>query len=391
MLNNVVLDVVIGLLFLFLIYSLLATIIVELFTTLIGLRARNLKEAINRMLTDEQPVNRYKGLKQADLVIDRFLRRLGDSLLLMKNPSNAVIDRFYDNPEIKYLGSSGVFRNPSSFKAVSFSKTMIYMLNGAGPIEKNRIEAELRNAGAGLLGKETSAYVLSLWQDSHGDITRFKVHLEAWFDRTMEQATEWYKRKTQVILLLLGMVFATFFNVDAFVVAKHLSTDKDAREQIVNLATAYAERDGAASQQGLPKDTLLAIKKRLEADIAQANSILGLGGWLPDTLEVIRDISGALRYSSPVDEEALRRWNGGNPIAFRSHKFRFWEKMDYLRHLLAIHFWGFFVMALAISLGAPFWFDLLNKVVQLRTSTKQPIASPHTSRGDAISPSNREG
>ena len=34
------------------------------------------------------------------------------------------------------------------------------------------------------------------------------------------------------------------------------------------------------------------------------------------------------------------------------------------------HFFGFLITAIAISLGAPFWFDLLNKMMQLRSASK---------------------
>lgn len=53
MLNNVAPDVVIGLIFIYLLYSLRATVIAEIIATKLGFRARNLKEAIDRMLNDE--------------------------------------------------------------------------------------------------------------------------------------------------------------------------------------------------------------------------------------------------------------------------------------------------------------------------------------------------
>jgi hypothetical protein len=54
MFNSVALDVVIGLIFIYLLYSLLATVISEMIASVLGLRARNLKVAINRMLNDEK-------------------------------------------------------------------------------------------------------------------------------------------------------------------------------------------------------------------------------------------------------------------------------------------------------------------------------------------------
>src|ERR1700730_3592022 len=201
MFNNVALDIVLGLVFIFLLYSLFATVLAEIIATQLGLRARNLKEAISRMLNDENdklPAN-FKKNWLADKVAG-----LWDSLRLMKNPKNKLITNFYEHPEIKYLGSSGIFKNPSSFKAVSFSKTVMFLLNGGGSIDKTKIDAALRSAPGEILGPETKTYVLSLWEDAQGDLVKFKLQLEAWFDRSMEQALEWYKRKIQAILMVLG-------------------------------------------------------------------------------------------------------------------------------------------------------------------------------------------
>src|ERR1700712_1632913 len=101
MLDNVALNVAIGLVFIYLLYSLFATVLSEIMATKLGLRARNLKEGIDRMLNDDETSR------------NGFWWRFWDSLKLMKNPKNPRIEKFYSNPEIKYLGSSGIFKNPS--------------------------------------------------------------------------------------------------------------------------------------------------------------------------------------------------------------------------------------------------------------------------------------
>jgi len=58
MFNNVCLDIFIGLVFIYLLYSLLATIVAEIITTQLGIRALNLKDAIDRMLSDTQGLTR---------------------------------------------------------------------------------------------------------------------------------------------------------------------------------------------------------------------------------------------------------------------------------------------------------------------------------------------
>ncbi len=445
MFNNIAFDIVIGLVFIYLLYSLFATVISELITTWIGLRARNMKEGIDRMLNDE------------DQQKHSLPYRIIDSLKLLKNPDNLRVRNFYNHPEIKYLGSTGVFKVPSSFKAVSFSKTIIYLLSGEGAADKNRIEDKLKKlfaqdetlaAEEDIFDKETAKYVLSLWHDSYGDVVKFKLQLEAWFDRTMEQATEWYKRKIHIVLLVLGFCMAWFFNADTFTIISKLSTDKSAREQMVTMATAYIanknstssgapgseaqvvevsskntpaviatvkdstvvtvlikdslsiKKEGADSlaEKKVPitlntrLDSLMDVKRQLEADINNANSLLGSGAWLPDSVMVTTDkIKNKKIYTPQLDETVLLKMRDGIAPDDGYLIFETSDKWCYFFGLFFPHFFGFLVTAIAISLGAPFWFDLLNKMMKLRTSTKQETGNSVVQTGNTVSPLNREG
>lgn len=392
MFDSIAFNVVTGLIFIYLLYSLFATIISEIIATKLSLRARNLKEAVNRMLNDEDNPG--------------FLKRLWDSINILKTPDNKVIKDFYNHPEIKYLGSSGVFKSPSTFKAVSFSKTMLNYLFGDGAVTKEKIEARLdeivklsEDGKNKFIDKDTAKYIQSLWVDSFGDLIKFKLQLEGWFDRTMEQATEWYKRKIQVILLVIGFFIAWIFNADTFVIIKKLSTDKDAREKIVSMANAYVENNRAPelntsndiSYTSYKKklDSLLEVKKKLEADMADANSVLGIGGWPPDFAIVKSDKKTNIKsYSPAIDIDAIPDVLRENDwfVSFRGHKW------CYFFNLLCAHFWGFLITAIAISLGAPFWFDLLNKMMKLRTSAKQETDSANVSSPSVtVSSLSREG
>ena len=432
MLDNVAINVVIGLVFIYLLYSLFATIVSEIIATKLGLRARNLKEAVDRMLNDEQEDQ------------NGFLARLLDSLKLTKNPDNPRITNFYNHPEIKYLGSTGIFKIPSQFKAVSFSKTLLNLLNETGykklnadsttrmenpeegdikklPVDdlnKENINAALNGiieehkATSGyekakiVLDHETAKYVLNLWKDSYGDIVKFKLQLEAWFDRTMEQCLEWYKRKIRMVLLVLGFMMAWFFNADTFTIIHKLSTDKDAREKLVSMATAYVannkavkidsvQNDSAVTSTQIKQynqklDSLLEVKKKLDVDIQEANTLLGLGGWLPDSIEFkIDSVKGRVPLSGTFEKSILPQGTV-KPNQKNYIHFSLYEKLCYLFSLLSLHFWGFLITAIAISLGAPFWFDLLNKLMRLRTSVKQDTDSTNTNANGTVSPLNRE-
>lgn len=399
MFNSTALDVVIGLVFIYLLYSLLATVTSEIIATQLGLRARNLKEAIDRMLNDEKEMH--------------WWQRLWDSMKLMKNPDNEIINNFYNNPEIKYLGSSGIFRTPSSFKAISFSKTLVSVLFGNGLVDREKIEVKLKeiiqNAEEATIQKqnevdryegnadekdkmkkvldpETARYIQSLWDDASGDVLKFKLQLEGWFDRTMIEATEWYKRKIRIVTFIVGFCIAWFFGADTLSIVKKLSTDSTARDQIVKMADAYVINNKSIDNTQVTDtlilknynhklDSLLDVKEDLDAHITNASTILGMGAWLPDTIKVIHKNHGKI-YIPEIDaffsfsKAALKDTSKKNDnVTFITPIFC--DKLGYLFYLFYHHFWGFIITAIAISLGAPFWFDVLNKVMSLRTSSKE--------------------
>jgi hypothetical protein len=212
----------------------------------------------------------------------------------------------------------------------------------------------------------------------------------------MEQCTEWYKRKIQIVLLVLGFLLAWFFNADTFSIIGKLSTDKDARDNLVSMATAYlsahpeSQNSPNYSLTQAQRDSLYQVKKQLEEDIEKANTILGTGGWLPDTVLVTINSKNQKTYIPYIDPASLpeqyKKFEAGHKIAFSPC-----EKWNYFFLLLSHHFFGFLITAIAISLGAPFWFDLLNKLMKLRTSVKQDMDSTDTTAGGYVSPLNREG
>lgn len=341
MFNSVALDAVIGLVFIYLLYSLLGTVLSEMIATLLGLRARNLKAAISRMLNDDRAIGRS--------------RRMLNSLNIMKSADTRAVDSFYNNPEIKYLGGTGLFRHPSFIQAESFSKALVEVLIG---------DKKIKSLKAGILEPESAGYVQGLWEEAQGDVERFRLLLEDWFNRTMEQASEWYKRKIQFVLLILGFCMAWFFYADTFMMVRKLSNDKNARGQMVSLADSYLH-----SGIGAKDSSLLEIKKKLDADIAGANTVLGIGGWLPESAVVVEDIKTKEKtYTPQLDPDALSAIH--RKISSGTLTFTFGDRLGYLFRLACHHFFGFLVTAIAVSLGAPFWFDLLNRMMKLRTAGK---------------------
>jgi len=310
MIDNAVLDVVIGLVFIYCIYSLFATIINEFIASLFNMRARTLKRAIKRMLTDNEKNNLDKKL----------------------------FDAFFEHPLIKYMSSGFLNRTPSYLSQENFSKTLLDILKKYDSPEtvnelqkiNNKLEELGKKKDLPDWDSDTIKLISSFLTDSKNDLDKFKEKLEKWFNDTMDRASGWYKRQTQLIILFSALVIAIAFNVNTFEIISRLSKDKAAREQLVFISENYV------------KDHKLSVTdsstvKRLDSLVARADSVY------KTDIEPVNKIMGL----------GWRSWDD----FFEG----FWDSIL-----------GCFVTALALSLGAPFWFDLLSKVVKLRGSGPKP-------------------
>ena len=116
MTGSVALDVVIGLVFIYLLYSLLATILLEIIATNLGFRARNLKIAIIRMLSNES------------FTRGKLRKFFWQNILSLEDREDLAV-KFYKSPIIKYLNSGSYFSKPSSISPKTFSSALIQILS----------------------------------------------------------------------------------------------------------------------------------------------------------------------------------------------------------------------------------------------------------------------
>lgn len=165
-------------------------------------------------------------------------------------------------------------------------------------------------------------------------IDDYKKNIEIWFDTIMDRTGGWYKRHVQIVTLILGFGIAAFLNADTFNMYRHLASNAGDRQAVVQLATDFVNNNpelpksvAATDSTATPNQILGEIQTLLEEDLGTVKNPLGIG-W------------SAVSETLPDDD---------------------WK--DWLYRIL-----GWFVTALAISLGAPFWFDILNKFVQIRGS-----------------------
>src|SRR5438105_309948 len=172
---------------------------------------------------------------------------------------------------------------------------------------------------------------------AQGDIDRVRSALADWYDGTMDRVSGWYKHQTQWVLLGIGLAMAIIIDVDTLRIGQHLYKSPALR----SVAVAMAERVAA--------DTTLRARTVDSAAAGRALARL-------DSLQL------------PI------LWKGVQP------------NTSGIGHHVADSVLGWLVTALAVSLGAPFWFDLLNKFMVIRSTVKPREKSPEEASEDRQKP-----
>src|SRR6188472_582071 len=127
MFNSPIFDVTIGLVLIFLLYSLLATTINEGIATILGLRARMFRNAIrDHMLSNASSDGRWKS------VLKGFQEFFTEFIVLVTGHRNQghlkLGDHFFAHPLMKNYGATRIYPTPSYIPKENFSTIMADLL-----------------------------------------------------------------------------------------------------------------------------------------------------------------------------------------------------------------------------------------------------------------------
>ncbi|MGZ6385864.1 MAG: hypothetical protein ACXWOL_10560, partial [Ktedonobacteraceae bacterium] len=161
----------------------------------------------------------------------------------------------------------------------------------------------------------------SLLQKANGNPQKELEYIENWYDDTMDRVSGWYKRNVQLIIFILGLVIVVGLNVDTIAIITNISNDSVIRAGLIS-----AVQGSAASPPQI--------------------------GELPKLQQVFEQIQPVIGWSASTLPTNWSSW--------------------FLKIV------GLLATTFAISLGAPFWFDLLNKFMSFRSSGPPAQASSST-------------
>lgn len=296
------LDVLIGLVTVYLVLGLACTAVVEAIAAWMSTRSRNLAAALNEL----------------------FAGDLDDT--------RKFAAAFFEHPLVRTL-SKGPGGRPSYIPPEIVGEVVEALLISGGAAAS--IAAAVARLPGTAQTNRVKGLLAALAARAGASAADFRKAVEGHFNAVMERASGWFKRRQQTVALLVAALLCGGGNVDTFALARALAANPEARARAVAFAEAeLAAAEAAGETEAGGGQAALAAARQRTAEAKAA-------------LERAREelASAGLRFGWP--EEGL----GGGSLG------------GWLAKLL-----GLLVSTLAVSLGAPFWFDVLQRFMQVRSS-----------------------
>jgi hypothetical protein len=218
-----VIEVLIGLTFLFLILSLVVSAVNEGVAGLFGWRATYLEKGIKSLLGD------------------------------------VLTGKFFDHSLIKSLSDTDAKlpwnRKPSYVSASTFTETVLDLVREAQPPKTDTSDARSTSSAddfmtklrerlqTGTIPEPVVRDALRIFSEAASDLEDFKTRVDAWFEEAMNRVSGWYKRYTRLWMMLIGFLLVIVVNADTINITKTLWRDAAIRTAVVEQAASVAGGD----------------------------------------------------------------------------------------------------------------------------------------------------
>jgi len=357
MFNSHVLEVVAGLSFIFFVVSVFVSAVNEWVSAALGLRASDLELGLKNLLGEDLSSASDAGSKEA-MNASRAAAGSPAAARQASPTGYGMASALLAHPLIQNISPVQVLSKKitgtSYLEASVFSSTLVDLIV-PGPNQQSI--APLRAAVAAMANADLRNSLLPLIDRAGDSMDRARKNIEVWYDHAMERVSGRYKRRAQAIMFVLGLTFAAGLNVDTITATAHLWNDSVLREHMMKQEQSLSASGSAACDSGTSTPGLNAV----QAEAAQRKK-------LQCTAQMVGDAYSAAALPIGWSEDARHLWT---------------NQASAVRVVF-----GWLLTALAACLGAPFWFDLLNKTLGMnsRLTGAKPAKSDPASSPAAPSP-----
>jgi hypothetical protein len=310
----VIIEVVVGLAFLFFVISIVSSAVYEGIAAIFKLRARALERGVVNLLTGRtQPLREAMSGPEAETSGGLLQGVFNDPLISGYRVGDADVDVTDRRPKLPSYLASRSFRNALFNVTDLLEATASQPPGGQDSLGADQIRQNVETAIGGIPSAHLRDTLNTIWVSVDRDVTKFREGVERWFDRAMERVSGWYKRWAQLLLFVIGVIVAVLVNADAIRIADELWSDDGVRSALV-------------AQLGTQEPN-------------------------PEAQEVLDQLED---LGFPVGWGGDKSPDGG------------WDIFAAIT--------GWLITGVAVTFGAPFWFDFLGKVSNLRSAGKKPAS-----------------
>ncbi|MCD4736094.1 MAG: hypothetical protein K8R53_08635 [Bacteroidales bacterium] len=370
-----IIEIVIALVFIYFILSIAVSGIVELINKWRSRRGRLLYYAIDKVLNDPQNKN------WSDLFFNHPL-------------VNGLRKNYKTLPS--YI-SSGIFAGCIIDMIIQEGKSEKVIQDESGAI--HLLEEDFKGKSIEALKKGLEKLhpgdfkkLITTFINESSDIEDVNKALSQWYDNYMERVTGWFKWSARKITFVVSIFIVLLFNLDSINITREVWNNPETRQGLV--AAAMYSTDAIDS---VKLDSMLVyIDMMLEyynTTNQIENSMLNPNETLADSAGIIKsDSTGSDLKDIKNDIEQLKKINSLLYTFLDFHSLPFgwktnihWEKEKNKEHVThfktvmynidSIYFLqviGWLITIMAISFGAPFWFNTLNRLVNVRNAGIKP-------------------
>lgn len=184
--------------------------------------------------------------------------------------------------------------------------------------------------------------IIELEETQQANITSIKKKISEWFDSYMVTVTEVYKNYVRFWIFGISFFIVFTMNIDSLVLIEYFYENKEKREVMISFAENVGKDDYKINDSLTGDERVEEIKKLKKAVVDDYNAFDLPYGWK-------KGMSNTLQYEKKVLN---------NPTTDSAFK----------------KIIGLFLTTISLTLGAPFWYQLMVNLLALRKSIteKQP-------------------
>ncbi len=345
-----ILEVVISTVFVYLLFSLICSAVNDSIARFLALRSNTLEAGIRGLLLDPSGEKLAKQFYEHPLINslarDSYFDKIISNIWTRKSKPAQISPRLFvltlldvlaefkpDEPFEDSQDSAGSNPDGTSEEASEDSQPSII----SNPVEAAENSLDLAN-----IPDEFKELLRTLLRETDDSIQSVTNRLEDWFNEGMAEVSLWYKRKVHVILVIIAFLLTFSLNVDTLVLINSFWTNPTLRASVVAMADNVQTEDDDVSQIDVGD---------IESQLDQLD--LPIGWKMCQSDEQDNDTA----QNSEIDTTCVNEFKPSNTAFF-------------IRKVLGIS-----VSAIAIAMGAPFWFDLLKQLIGLRKTITSRISS----------------